>query len=167
MLFRSKQFIKDAKNIHGDKYNYSIVEYINTRTKIKIICPKHGIFEQTPNNHTSQKQGCPICKESRGEKKISEILKKLNINYVREYKFEACRNINPLSFDFYLITHNICIEFDGKQHFEPNEFFGGVEGYNKLIINDEIKNEYCKNNNIRLIRIRYDENINERLKSTF
>ena len=60
---------------------------------------------------------------------------------------------------------NTCLEFDGKQHFEPNEFFGGIEGYNKLIVNDEIKNEYCKNNNIRLIRIKYDENIIEILDS--
>lgn len=49
-------FIYNAKNIHGDKYNYSLVKYINAKTKVKIICPIHGIFEQSPNN------GCPKCK---------------------------------------------------------------------------------------------------------
>ena len=153
------EFILKSNKIHNNKYDYSLAEYVNNETKIKIICPMHGIFEQNPLNHISQKQGCPICKESRGEKEISEILKKLNINYEREYKFEDCKNINALAFDFYLIKYNTCIEFDGKQHFEPNDFFGGVEGFKKILENDQIKNEYCKNNNIHLIRIRYDDDI--------
>jgi len=54
-------FIKEAKNIHGDKYDYSKVEYVNSRAKVIIICREHGEFEQTPNNHISQKQGCSKC----------------------------------------------------------------------------------------------------------
>lgn len=153
------EFVLKSNKIHNNKYDYSLVEYVNNETKIKIICPIHGIFEQTPLNHISQKQGCPICKESRGEKEISEILKNLNIKFEREYKFEDCRNKNLLPFDFYLLDYNSCIEFDGSQHFKLNEFFGGAEGFKKIVKNDQIKNEYCKNNNIRLIRIRYDHDI--------
>jgi hypothetical protein len=59
---KTKIFVKKAKNIHGDTYNYSLVEYINVHTKIKIICPTHGEFIQTPNSHLSKKCGCPKCK---------------------------------------------------------------------------------------------------------
>ena len=56
----TEQFIKEAKRIHGDKYNYNIAKYVNDRTKLKIICPVHGEFEQSPNNHLSGK-GCRFC----------------------------------------------------------------------------------------------------------
>jgi len=59
-------FIKEALNIHKNIYDYSQVEYINNHTKIKIICKKHGVFEQTPDKHLSG-QGCPICSSSKGE----------------------------------------------------------------------------------------------------
>ena len=67
-----EKFIFDAKNIHGEKFDYSLVNYVNAHTKIKIICPTHGVFEQTPNNHLSG-NGCPKCK---GDKQ--RILKQSN-----------------------------------------------------------------------------------------
>ena len=109
---RFLNFLKKSKKIHLDKYDYSKVEYINSSTKIKIICPSHGEFSQTPHNHLIQKNGCPICKESKGERKISTLLKKYNIEYEREYIFDNCKNINKLPFDFYLPDHNICKEYD-------------------------------------------------------
>lgn len=51
----TEEFIKRAKEVHGDKYDYSFVEYVNSSTKVKIICPKHGIFEQTPNKHLKKR----------------------------------------------------------------------------------------------------------------
>lgn len=64
MKFKQKtteEFIREAKSIHGDKYNYSESIYINSANKLKIICQVHGVFEQSPNVHLSQKQGCPKC----------------------------------------------------------------------------------------------------------
>ena len=58
----TEQFIEDAKKVHGDRYDYSLVDYVNSRTKVKIICQEHGIFEQEANSHISSKQGCPLCK---------------------------------------------------------------------------------------------------------
>ena len=59
---RTKEdFIREARTIHGDKYDYSKVEYINNRTKVCIICPIHGEFWQTPINHINNKNGCPKC----------------------------------------------------------------------------------------------------------
>jgi hypothetical protein len=57
----TEQFIDDAKIIHGDKYDYSKVIYINAMTKITIICNEHGEFQKTPNDHLNNKQGCKIC----------------------------------------------------------------------------------------------------------
>jgi hypothetical protein len=56
------KFIDKANQIHNNKYDYSNVNYINARTKITIICPEHGLFEQKSNDHISKKQGCPKCK---------------------------------------------------------------------------------------------------------
>jgi very-short-patch-repair endonuclease len=81
----------------------------------------------------------------------------MDINYIRQQKFKDCRYKNPLSFDFYLPDHNICIEFDGKQHYIPNERFGGLDEFKNTKIRDDIKNKWCSNNNIELIRIKYNQ----------
>lgn len=91
-----------------------------------------------------------------------KLLDKNNIKYIREYKFIDCKNIKPLPFDFFLFEYNTCIEYDGEQHFKINKYFGGEKGLLKRQKNDNIKNEYCINNNIRLIRIKYNENIEEK-----
>ena len=62
-------FIEKAKIVHGNKYDYSLIEYKNNYTKIKIICPIHGIFEQIPYAHTSNKSGCPKCGLEKSSKK--------------------------------------------------------------------------------------------------
>lgn len=149
-------FINESNNIHKNKYDYSLVEYNGDKKKVKIICKEHGEFEQSPNRHLTG-VGCPKCKESKGEKSIRLFLEFNNIEYLTQYKFNECKNVNSLPFDFYLPEHILCIEFDGKQHFEPNEYFGGQEQFEKTIENDNIKNQYCKNNNIRLIRISYKD----------
>jgi very-short-patch-repair endonuclease len=152
-----EQFIERGNQIHNNKYDYTQVEYINSTTPITIICPNHGKFLQRPKDHLNQIQGCPICKESKGEKRITNILKHLNINFYKQYKFEECFNKRPLIFDFYLPDKNICIEFDGEQHFSPVEKFGGVKSFKYIQLNDEIKNEFCIKNDITLIRINYKQ----------
>jgi hypothetical protein len=150
----TEDFIKRAKKIHGDKYDYSFVKYENVTKKVKIICQKHGIFLQSPSSHL-RGFGCQICKSSKGEEKISKILKKKNIIFEREKRFAECRNIIPLPFDFFLPNHNMCIEFDGEQH-----FVNKPEWNNTLLEikkRDEIKNIYCQENNIILHRFNYKE----------
>ena len=162
ILSNTEDFTTKANIVHENKYDYSLVDYKNNRTKVKIICLKHGIFEQLPSSHLN-KQGCPICNESKGENVIRKYLKDNGIKYKKQKTFDGCNYKYPLRFDFYLIKHNICIEYDGMQHFRPVNYFGGIDTFNYILIKDEIKNQYCKNNNIKLIRIRYDENIIEKL----
>lgn len=157
-------FILKSNKIHKKYYNYSLVKYDNMMSKVKIICPKHGIFEQIPNDHL-RGHGCTYCRESKNENKISLILDNLNILYEREKRFKNCKNHRPLPFDFYLSEHNICIEYDGEHHYHSNKYFGGDKRLKYTQKNDQIKNEYCLNNNIRLIRIKYDENIEEILNN--
>lgn len=87
-----------------------------------------------------------------------------NVKYIKQQRFKGCKDKNPLPFDFYLPELNICIEFDGIQHFEIIEKWGGGDGLKDRQMKDKIKNKYCKNNNIILLRIKYNENIEEKLK---
>jgi len=153
----TEQFINEANEIHNFIYDYTKVNYINNITKVIIICEKHGEFKQVASSHLSG-SGCPHCLESKGEKKISKYLDQKNIKYTRQHKFDDCVGIRyKLPFDFYIPKYRIAIEFDGKQHYEAMEYFGGIEAYERLKINDKIKNDYCEDNYINLIRIRYDE----------
>jgi Zn finger protein HypA/HybF involved in hydrogenase expression len=148
-------FIKKAKNIHGEKYDYSSTEYVNSYTKVKITCPIHGDFNQYPRHHY-RGVGCPKCKQSKGELKIQKFLEENNIEYKSQHTFNDCIHIQLLRFDFYLPKYNICIEYDGQQHFNPLWYDkNGVE-FEKTQKRDKIKNEYCYNNGINLIRIKFN-----------
>jgi very-short-patch-repair endonuclease len=109
------------------------------------------------NNFMSRESGCPSCKESRGEKIISEILNDKNIKHSRQKKFENCKFLSHLPFDFYLPDYNICIEYDGIQHFKSFDFFGGNEKLIERQKKDKIKDDYCLKNKINLIRISYND----------
>jgi len=150
-------FINKSKNVHNNKYDYTLVDYVNAQTKIKIICPKHGVFEQEANSHLMN-HGCPLCQISKGEEKVKLFLEKNNIIYKKEHRFKNCRYKQPLKFDFYLPYYNMCIEYDGEQHFKKwNGNRDTDENFNIRKIRDQIKNDYCKNNNINLLRIKYDQ----------
>lgn len=104
-----QNFIEKAKKVHGNKYDYSKVNYINNDTKIKIICPTHGIFEQAPTNHLKG-HGCPFCKKSKGENLISNILKELDISFESQYKIDL---ISKKLFVDFKINNSHFIEFHG------------------------------------------------------
>ena len=156
------EFIKKSLKIHGHKYNYSKVIYKTDLKKVILICKQHGEFKQRPKDHL-QKCGCPKCQESKGETNIRIFLEENNINYIQQFKFKDCVFKKQLPFDFYLPDFNICIEYDGKQHFEESSFFG-KKSFDDTKRNDLIKTNYCKINSINLIRIRFDENIKTKLK---
>ena len=86
----TEEFIKQIKQIHGDKYDYSKVEYVNNKTKICIICPEHGEFWQTPKNHKNG-QGCPICgyrkRAQRNTYTIEQFVEKANIVHNNKYDY--------------------------------------------------------------------------------
>lgn len=89
------------------------------------------------------------------------------VKYEFNKSFDGCVYKNKLRFDFYLPDYNICIEYDGKQHFESIDWFGGKNSFLENQIRDKIKNEWCVENNINLIRISYKDNIEDKLKQIF
>ncbi len=161
-------------------YGYSVLGvYINDSTKLLMRhnSEKCNNFEyDVEPSSFIQGSRCPKCKSSKGEKAISEWLDKSNIFYKIQYTFEGCRDKLPLPFDFVIFNKEnkliLLIEYDGKQHFEPVNF-GGIsderakENFEKIKLHDQIKNDYCKQNNIPLLRIPYWEfdNIEEILKN--
>ena len=155
--------INKLKEIHNEKYDYSLVKYIDQDTKIKIICKKHSVmFEQAPKHHLNG-IGCPICNESKGELYIRKYLDENNMEYENQKRFNGCKYKRTLPFDFYLPNYNICIEYDGEQHSNEKHYFNRKNNYNETLEKDKIKTDYCKNNNIRLIRVKYNDDILEKL----
>ena len=148
-----ERFIKLANLKFNNFYNYSKVEYKNALTDVTIICPTHGEFFITPNEHLCGR-GCPHCQESSLEHEVRTILIENKINFEFQKRFDW---LKPLSLDFYLPKYNIAIECQGEQHFKPINFFGGEEKFNKIINNDKIKNELCNAHGINII---YYSNLN-------
>lgn len=118
----TEEFIERARKIHGNKFDYSKVEYYNYTTKICIICPKHGEFWQVPYNHLSSK-GCPKCHETTLETSIRVLLENNDIEYIYEKSVRdltgKMEGTTPQRIDFFLPKYNLCIECQGEQHFHP------------------------------------------------
>ena len=167
----TNEFILKAKIVHDEKYDYSKVTYINRSTNVIIICKKHEIeFFQTPTNHLSGWLGCPHCGSENityGERKIKEFLENNDIEFICQKRFNDCKNERTLRFDFWLPKFKTIIEYDGRQHYFPVDFFGGEFSFEKQQVNDKIKAEYAIKNNYKLLRITYSEykNISEILKN--
>lgn len=126
-----------------------------------------NIYETRAGNLLSGK-GCPYCKESKGEKKIREVLDILKVKYKEQYRITYSKTFFKVDFMVYDKNNNIIlgIEFDGKQHFEPIEFFGGEERFEKQRNMDKLKNQWFEENGISMLRIPYwdYDNIEEILK---
>lgn len=137
-------FIEKARQIHGDKYDYSKVEYKNIRTKVCIICSKHGEFWQKPDGHL-RGIGCTFCKESKLEIKMEKELIKNNIDFERQKKFDW---LGLQSLDFYIPSKNIAIECQGKQHFGEG---GWCESFEILKERDERKYKLCNEHGIKIL----------------
>jgi len=163
----NKEIISIFRNVHGNRYDYSEVVYVTNQDKVKIICKIHGPFWQTPNSHR-QRKGCSNCSMSKGEALIASILDNGKINYLAEYPVLNPKTGHNLRFDFYLPEKNIFIEFDGLQHFEPVNFGGmsfesSLKVHTRLKARDKIKDKLAKEMDVKLLRIKYDQDIQESL----
>ena len=141
------EFIDRAKQVHGDKYNYSKVKYINCDTKVCIICPKHGEFWMTPNAHLSQKQNCPKCNNhiSKWELEINDYIKSINV----EIDTNNREILDGKEIDILISSFNVGIECDGLIYHS--------ELYNKDKNYHITKTNIAKEKNIQLIHIFEDE----------
>ena len=156
-------YVREVENLDE---NYKVLDkYKNNQEKIKMLHTECGNqFEMRPADFLTG-QRCPHCKQSRGERDIANFLKNSSIEYEFQKRFKDCRDKNTLPFDFYIPALNSCIEFDGIQHFEPIDYFGGEKALKEVQRRDGIKTIYCKEKGIKLLRIRYDEDVEEKLNS--
>lgn len=136
----------------------------DNNTIIQYICNKHrhlGVQEKHVANF-GKTYGCPSCRLSRGENVVKDILLKWNYKFTQQKRFDDCKDVYTLPFDFYLEDFNVLIEYDGEFHYQPiklgdmtNE--DAESRFKSTQSHDSIKNEYCYKNNIPLIRIPYWE----------
>jgi predicted nucleic acid-binding Zn-ribbon protein len=158
----TEEFIEQANKIHNSEYEY-LSEYKGDAYKIMMKHKNCGhIFMQKISTHL-QGSGCPECASSRAEKIMKRCLEENHVDFIYQHKFSDC--INPttnkqLIFDFYLQKHNTIFELDGPQHLRPFRFLGmtteqAEQEFIKCKFRDEIKNQYCKEKNIDLIRINF------------
>lgn len=149
----------DDVNIISSEHGFTLSgEYINAKTPTDFICSNCN-----SNNYITLKSiyggklcnTCGISIRSKGEKLISDFLEEYNIEFITEKEFDDLYYIKKLRFDFYIEKYNLLIEFDGIQHFKEVDFFGGKEYLYNVQLRDSIKNNYCKEKNINLLRIPY------------
>ena len=139
------------KLLNKDEYVRSI------ENNLRVLCGNCGnVFTTSLNNYQKNHSGkCPECNErSQGEAYICDVLDKYHISYEHQMRFDDCRDKRTLPFDFYLNDYNTIVEFDGVHHYFP---VFSQEHFEKTLRHDEIKNKYCKDHGIRIIRIPYWE----------
>lgn len=158
-----EEFIRRSQEVHKNLYDYSKVDYKNTATKVCITCKDHGDFYQKPGHHM-RSSGCPLCKHSIGERVILNWFKKRNIEIEHHFSYPDLLGLGgkSLEFDFYVKRLNFLIEYDGEQHFRPVKFNGiseekAKEQFRVSEHHDALKNQYCAEKAIPLLRIPYKE----------
>ena len=151
-------FLIRAREVHGWKYDYSKTEYINTETKICIICPEHGEFWQSPHHHLNG-SGCPECgRNDLTEIKLYEDIKKQFPDAIHTYKPKFLNTTKkPQSLDIFIPSLNTAIEYQGRQHFVPISRYGGEEEFTKTKERDERKFLLCKENGVRILYISFEK----------
>lgn len=153
-----KKSDKDFRSELHKKHQGSIVcldKYVNTHTKIRFKCMGCMTEFNSEPNSVLRLSGCPNCAASKGEMTIAKYLRDKGIKYVHQKTFDGCRNNRPLPFDFFVPSRNLLIEYHGKQHYEPIEFFGGEEIFKGQVTRDRIKSKYAKDNGMTLLTIPY------------
>lgn len=168
-----KQYLKESQILSQYEFEKRM-EKINPQIKVmskyngydafvEFNCSIHNkIYRQRACDALQGKCGCTKCVSSKGEKKIAKILDNLNIKYKSQYKFQDCKDINALPFDFFIPYYNIAIEYQGEQHYKPVQFGGiSIEEAKKIFEiqkrHDNIKSNYCMLNGIKLLSIPYTE----------
>ena len=146
----AEDFLLIANDVHKGRYDYSQMQYVNRKTPIKIICPKHGPFIQTPKDHI-RGSGCPMCNNSVLEDMVTSLLKRNNIPFIPQQTFDWLTHNGTLRLDFYLPDYEIAIECQGLQHFQSVEFWGGQEGLKQTMARDEIKRLLCEQKGIKML----------------
>lgn len=156
--FSNTEIINRFIKVHGNRYDYTKVDYKGVDTLVTIKCLKHGEFLQTPYKHLIG-QGCPKCK-LKGQSILFELLREKFPEAQWEWEWTADW-LGRQRIDIYSVNYKIAIEYDGLQHQIPIKHFGGILGFNNRLKLDQLKELKCRKQNVHLIRINYNYNNND------
>lgn len=142
-----------------------ISEYISCKTAMRFKCKIDGCeWESIPSNILNCSASCPSCRSNSNENIVRNILLDLGFRVDSQYRFNGCKDKYTLPFDMFLPEHNVLVEYDGEQHYFPVPFRGNAFdaqiSFEKTKLHDKIKDDFCVQNNIPLIRIPYWEKDN-------
>lgn len=161
----SEEFVKQKHNLFVEKLkqiNSSIAPvgtYVGSKNKLKVRCSIDGCeWLAIPSNLLTGHSGCPVCNSiSKGESRIKNFLTDKEVSYEYQFRHPNLRGKSnyKLSYDFFLPEYNLFIEFQGKQHETPIDYFGGESRFNTQIENDRAKKDFALQNNIELLEIWY------------
>ena len=166
---KTKEEYQELFNLDDELKEYTVQEVFSKDGHVygKIIhncdlCENYEFTIRISDMISKHQQRCPKCKqlnvESRACKEITKFLEDNNIEFEKEKRFDSCKNIASLPFDFFIVNTNILIEYDGLQHFKSSKSgFFTEEKVKKIQERDKIKTEWCKNNGYNLIRIKYTQ----------
>ena len=154
---KDARFKEEVFDLVGDEYTF-LDSYVNADTKIKVKHNKCGhIYGVRPTDFISHNSRCPYCNSPKGETIINKILKVLGIKYEPQKTFEDLKDTAYLSYDFYIPSQSILIEYQGIQHYEPVDYFGGEDRFVIQQKHDKMKSEYAKAKGYKLIAVPYTE----------
>ena len=159
----ASEYLEELKVANPDII--ALEDYIDSRTPILHKCLIHNHVWRNSPTHILSGTGCPLCLESRGERLVRQWLEEHRIDFEFQKIFVDCRDEKPLPFDFYLPKYNLCIEYQGQQHYKPIDYFGGLDNLAYVIKHDKIKESYCKDNGISLLHIPYYKKAEEELNN--
>lgn len=166
---KEKEFFNFLEKHYNGIYDFSKVKYINNKTKVSLICPKHGEFLLRPDKMVNRLDGCPFCNESHLEREVKIILDSLGVKYEREKTFNWLKNKQNLYLDFYLPDYDTAIECQGEQHVvkRDNSLMNKHDKFEEKVNRDKLKNKLCQDNKIDIIYVFKKEHSNKRLDEMF
>lgn len=149
-----EEFTRRVIDTFGDEYVF-IEAYKNMNTKIMCTHTKcNRSFAVAPKEFLAKRSGCPSCAMYRGEAEIARVLNELKIHALTQVRFANLKHKGLLKFDFYLPDYDVCIEYDGAFHYTP--IWSSTEAeFKEAKARDKLKDKYCAENGIELIRIPY------------
>ena len=166
---QSKKFYEFVNTHYAPLYDVSKVEYINEKTDVTLVCPKHGEFKLKPSKMLYRFDGCPYCGESHLERETRILLDELKIDWEREKTFTWLKNKTYLPLDFYLPKYNVAIECQGEQHVvkRNNSIMNKCDKFEEKVHRDKLKHKLCTEREIHIIYIFNKFHSSNRLNEEF
>lgn len=158
----NEEWLAQVRELTAEEYIF-LETYKGDNKKLKYKHSCGGVHHVTPNNFINGTR-CTICKESIGEANIRRVLEEYNVQFTCQKSFDGLIYVKPLTYDFYLLGMNIAIEYQGIQHYEPVDYFGGLPSFEKQLIKDKIKLNYATSNGITLVEVPYTYDSYEKIK---